>query len=82
MNTPTTLSELLADSAYSDLLAMTDEQQAIQDSLFDVSRYKGQDSQSLDDSWQLLHGCKAQSPLIIPALQVETEYFYFGLNAF
>jgi hypothetical protein len=34
------------------------EEQAIHDSLFDVSRYKGQESQSLDDSWQSLHGCK------------------------
>jgi len=49
-----TLDELFNDPEYADLLAETNEQKEMRESLFNVSRYKDQPKQTLSQSMQIL----------------------------
>ena len=52
--TTAALTDLLNDPAYAELFEETTEQKAIRESLFDCSRYEGQDKLSLSQSLNVL----------------------------
>ena len=55
----TSLNDLMNDPEYQFLFEKTAEEQEIEDKLFDMSRYENSEEQTLDESWNLLHGCEA-----------------------